>query len=220
MNNVIKLKPKNRVNHIHFNSDIDLTPRTSDTLTDEQKEIIVSEKKKFIEEFDSYNKVSSSLDPLLRINQQMNDLIFHLKYEVEPNLSRLQRMCFSNTEHRFRDLIDDYKNEKQYLKNPEPFESLEDYCRRTNKFELQNPNDLFQTFDDQIPGPYKRKISDKIHEQRLEMNLTVREEFKNKVVHFRVCINELFNMKKLQSRYLSQVKKRLERYELENPRLL
>ncbi len=217
MNNVIKLKPKNRVNHIHFNSDIDLSPRTSDTLTDEEREIIVSEKNKF---FESLEKVSSSLDPLLRINQQMNDLIFHLNHEVEPNLSRLQRVCFDNTEHRFRDLRDDYKIEEQYLKNPELFESLEDYCRHTNECELRNPNDLFQTFDDQISGPYKRKISDKIHEQRLEMNLTVCEEFKNKVSHLRVCINELFKMKKLQSRYLSQVKKQLERYELNNHRLL
>ena len=216
MNNVIKLKPKNRVNHIHFKSDIDLSPRTSDTLTDEEREIIVSEKNKF---FESLEKVSSSLDPLLRINQQMNDLIFHLNYEVEPNLSRLQRVCFSNTEHRFRDLRDDYKINKKQEEIP-LFESLEEYCRHTNECEIQNPNDLFQTFDDQISGPYKRKISDKIYEQRLEMNLTVREEFKNKVGHLRMCISELFKMKKTQSRLLSQVKKQLERYEENNHRLL
>ena len=180
------------------------------------KFVILKENEEFLK---SLEKVSHSLDPLLRVNQQMNDLIFHLKYEVEPNLSRLQRVCFSNTEHRFRDLRDDYKINKKQEEIP-LFESLEEYCRHTNECEIQNPNDLFQTFDDQISGPYKRKISDKIYEQRLEMNLTVREEFKNKVGHLRMCISELFKMKKTQSRLLSQVKKQLESYERENPRLL
>tara|TARA_B100000809_G_scaffold226143_1_gene237594 strand:+ start:90 stop:704 length:615 start_codon:yes stop_codon:yes gene_type:complete len=180
------------------------------------KFVILKENEEFLK---SLEKVSHSLDPLLRVNQQMNDLIFHLKYEVEPNLSRLQRVCSDNTEHRFRDLRDDYKINKKQEEIP-LFESLEEYCRHTNECEIQNPNDLFQTFDDQISGPYKRKISDKIYEQRLEMNLTVREEFKNKVGHLRMCISELFKMKKTQSRLLSQVKKQLERYEENNHRLL
>ena len=156
-----------------------------DSMTDEEKKKLDLENKEFVK---SLETVTPQICHLRKVTDRMNDLTFHILSKVEPNLSRLQRVRSDRPSTTICDL------KREHLPFPIVF-------REERK--IRNYCDLFERFDKQ----------DFLIDKKLEMNLTVNEEFKNKLKYFRECIDELNLLKVTISELLLRVEEDFEVFE-------
>ena len=170
-----------------------VTIKTRQSLTQEEKSKLVLKYNEFVK---SLEIVSPDLTQLRQVTDRMYQQVYNLEIKVEPNLSRLLRMRTENPDTTIEELSKEYSKIDHF--------GLEESS-------IRNYFHLFCDFDDRNPKRVVKCPNRDILKN--SPNLTVDQEFKNKVKYFRECLDDLCKMKDSLSSLLEQVNSDFEKFE-------